>query len=65
MALGEKLGLTINFVNTAWDGIFQGIGVNYDIVISAVTITEDRKEDMSFSDPLHQQLSGRRRAGGL
>ena len=50
-ALGEKLGLEINFVNTAWDGIFQGIGVNYDVVISAVTITEERKETMSFSDP--------------
>jgi ABC-type amino acid transport substrate-binding protein len=51
LALGEKLGLTINFVNTAWDGIFQGIGVNYDVVISAVTITEERKETMLFSDP--------------
>lgn len=50
-ALGEKLGLTINFVNTAWDGIFQGIGVNYDCVISAVTITAERKESMLFSDP--------------
>lgn len=50
-ALGEKLGVEINFVNTAWDGIFQGIGVNYDCVISAVTITEDRKETMAFSDP--------------
>jgi polar amino acid transport system substrate-binding protein len=50
-ALGEKLGLKINIVNTAWDGIFQGIDVNYDCVISAVTITEERKESMLFSDP--------------
>jgi len=50
-AIGEKLGLEINFVNTAWDGIFQGIGMNYDCVISAVTITEARKETMLFSDP--------------
>ena len=50
-ALGEKLGLEVNFINTAWDGIFQGIDVNYDCVISAVTITDDRKESMSFSDP--------------
>ena len=50
-ALGEKLGVEINFVNTAWDGIFQGIDVNYDCVISAVTITEERKETMLFSDP--------------
>ena len=50
-ALGEKLGVTVNFVNTAWDGIFQGIGVNYDCVISAVTITEERKASMLFSEP--------------
>lgn len=50
-ALGEKLGVTVNFVNTAWDGIFQGIDVNYDCVISAVTITEERKSSMAFSDP--------------
>ncbi len=50
-ALGEKLGLEIVFINTAWDGIFQGIGVNYDVVISAVTITEERKETMDFSNP--------------
>lgn len=50
-ALGEKLGLDVVFINTAWDGIFQGIGVNYDIVISAVTITDERKETMDFSNP--------------
>lgn len=50
-ALCEKLGLEFNFINTAWDGIFQGIGVNYDCVISAVTITEERKQTMLFSDP--------------
>ena len=50
-ALSEKLGVTVNFVNTAWDGIFQGIGVNYDCVISAVTITEERKATMLFSEP--------------
>lgn len=50
-ALAEKLGLEIVHINTAWDGIFQGIDKNYDVVISAVTITEERKESMSFSDP--------------
>lgn len=50
-ALAEKLGLEIVYINTAWDGIFSGIGTNYDVVISAVTITDERKETMSFSDP--------------
>ncbi|MGN0155596.1 MAG: transporter substrate-binding domain-containing protein [Lachnospiraceae bacterium] len=50
-ALGDKLGVEVEFINTAWDGIFQGIDTNYDCVISAVTITEERKESMIFSDP--------------
>lgn len=50
-ALGEKLGKEIIFINTAWDGIFQGIGVNYDVAISAITITEERKNTMDFSNP--------------
>ena len=50
-AVAEKLGLEVNIVNTAWDGIFEGIDVNYDCVCSAVTITELRKETMIFSSP--------------
>ena len=50
-ALGKKLGVEVAFINTAWDGIFQGVGVNYDAVISAVTITEERKQTMDFSVP--------------
>lgn len=50
-AIAETLGLKVNFVDTAWDGIFQGIGVNYDVVISAASITPLRKETMDFSNP--------------
>lgn len=50
-ALAEKLGLEVNFINTAWDGIFSGIGTNYDVVISAVTINDERKQTMAFSEP--------------
>lgn len=50
-ALSEKLGVEVNFINTAWDGIFEGIDTNYDCVISAVTINDERKATMLFSDP--------------
>ncbi len=50
-ALGQKLGVEVNFINTAWDSIFAGIGTNYDVVISCVTINNERKETMDFSDP--------------
>ena len=50
-AVADKLGLEVNIINTAWDGIFAGIGVNYDVACSAVTITPERQETMLFSDP--------------
>ncbi|MBE6598190.1 MAG: transporter substrate-binding domain-containing protein [Ruminococcaceae bacterium] len=50
-AIADKLGLEVNFINTAWDVIFAGIGMNYDVVVSGVTITEERKETMAFSTP--------------
>jgi polar amino acid transport system substrate-binding protein len=50
-AIADKLGLELNYINTAWDVIFAGIGMNYDVVISGVTITEERKEEMAFSTP--------------
>ena len=50
-AVAEKLGLKVNIINTAWDGIFAGIGKNYDVTCSAVTITPERQETMLFSTP--------------
>lgn len=49
--VARRLGLEVNVINTAWDGIFAGIDVNYDVVCSAVSITPERKETMLFSDP--------------
>ncbi len=48
--VAKRLGLKVNIINTAWDGIFAGIDENYDVVCSACTITEERKESMLFSD---------------
>lgn len=51
-ALGEKLGCEVEMMNTAWDGIFAGLSKgDYDVVISAVTITPERLLDFDFSDP--------------
>ena len=38
--VAKRLGLKVNFVNTAFDGIFKGIDKNYDVVCSAITITK-------------------------
>jgi polar amino acid transport system substrate-binding protein len=51
-AIGAKLGLQVEFVDTAWDGIFAGVNTNkYDAIISSVTITEERLEAFNFSKP--------------
>ncbi len=49
-AVAAKLGLEAEFVDTAWDGIFAGLDTDkYDCVMSAVTITDERKQTMDFS----------------
>lgn len=51
-ALGEKMGYEIEIVNTSWDGIFSSLDKgDYDIAMSAITITADRLETYIFSDP--------------
>ncbi|MDD2464266.1 MAG: basic amino acid ABC transporter substrate-binding protein [Desulfobulbus sp.] len=51
-AAGKEAGFTPVFKNTAWDGIFAGLAANkYDAVSSSVTITDERKKAMDFSDP--------------
>jgi len=51
-AVGKAAGFTPQFVNTRWDGIFVALAAGeFDAVASAVTITDDRKQTMSFSEP--------------
>ncbi len=51
-AAAKAGGFTVEFKNTAWDGIFAGLdNGKYDAVMSSVTINEDRKKTMDFSIP--------------
>jgi polar amino acid transport system substrate-binding protein len=51
-AAAEAGGFTVEFKNTAWDGIFAGLANGeYDAVMSSVTITEERQKTMDFSIP--------------
>ena len=51
-AIAKQAGFQVEFRNTAWDGIFAGLANDeYDAVISSVTITDERKQSMDFSDP--------------
>lgn len=51
-AAAKEGGFAVEFQNTAWDGIFAGLAANkYDAVCSSVTITDDRKKTMDFTNP--------------
>ena len=51
-AVAKEAGLTVEFRNTAWDGIFAALESRQaDIIASSVTITEKRKKATGFSDP--------------
>lgn len=50
--LGKLLGLEVELVNTAWDGIFAGLEKDqYDVIISSVSITPERQEAYELTEP--------------
>ena len=50
-AVAEEAGLQIELVNVGFDPLLTGIAqCQYDAAISAITITEDRAKQMSFSN---------------
>jgi polar amino acid transport system substrate-binding protein len=51
-AIAAEMGFAVNLVNTNWDGIIPSLlSGNSDIIISAMTITEERSQSVTFSDP--------------
>src|SRR4028119_2170645 len=50
--IGKRAGFTPEYQNVTFDGIIGGLSNNqYDVVISAMTITPERKKRIDFSDP--------------
>jgi ABC-type amino acid transport substrate-binding protein len=50
-ALAKKMGLEFETVSTAWDGIIPALlGDRFDIIMSAMSITEERLEQVNFTD---------------
>jgi len=51
-AVGAAAGMEVQIVNTAWDGLIPGLLTgNYDCIMSAMTITDERLKAVAFSDP--------------
>ena len=48
----KRLNCVPNFTEAAWDGIFEATAAGqYDVVADGVTITDERKKTVAFSDP--------------
>ena len=51
-AVAKAAGLEVKFVSTPWEGAFNSLTQgDRDILVSAVTITDERKQTLDFSEP--------------
>jgi cystine transport system substrate-binding protein len=51
-AVAKKLGVKADFVATEWAGIIAGLlSDRYDAIIAQMTVTEERKKQVDFSEP--------------
>ncbi len=50
--IGRRAGFRPQFITVPWDGIFIGLAARqYDMVASSVTLLEERRRHMRFSNP--------------
>lgn len=68
-AIAREMGVRARFINSGFDGIFPALqNGTFDAVISSVTITDERKASMLFSDPYYdsgQLISVREETQGI
>lgn len=51
-AVGQKIGVPVEFVETPWDSIFAALEAErFDVVANEVTITDERKAKYDLSEP--------------
>jgi cystine transport system substrate-binding protein len=51
-AVGEELGVEVEFEETQWDAIFAGLEAGrFDVIANQVSITPEREETYAFSTP--------------
>jgi ABC-type amino acid transport substrate-binding protein len=68
-AVAREMGVRARFINASFDGIFPALqNGTFDAVISSVTITQERKASMLFTDPYYdsgQLISVREETQGI
>ena len=54
-AIGKEMGREVEINNIGFDGLIPALEAkNIDVIISGMTITDERKEKVNFSDPYYQ-----------
>ncbi|HBP21764.1 MAG TPA: amino acid ABC transporter substrate-binding protein, partial [Planctomycetes bacterium] len=53
--IGKELGLEVELRNTAWAGIIGALQANkVDLIMSGMSVTEERKKAVDFSEPYYR-----------
>ena len=54
-AIGKEMGKEVEISNIGFDGLIPALEAkNIDVIISGMTITEERKQKVAFSEPYYQ-----------
>lgn len=50
--IAKRLNITVSYENSSWDAMIPGVSeAQYDIGMTGITIRDDRKDKVDFSDP--------------
>lgn len=55
-AIGEKLGVSVEVENMEFESLVSSIGSKIDVAIAGMTVTDERKGSVDFSDPYYEAV---------
>lgn len=55
-AIGEKLGVDVQVDNMEFASLVSSIGSKIDVAIAGMTVTDERKETVDFSEPYYEAV---------
>ena len=55
-AIGDKIGMEVQIQDMEFDSLVSSIGGKIDVAIAGMTVTEERKNTVDFSDPYYEAV---------